>query len=442
MRLCIVGTGYVGLVSAACFAEMGNTVRCVDTNPAIVKQLAAGHIHIFEPGLDELVRRSAAAGRLSFTTSLEEGLQEAECVFICVGTPPRADGSCDLSYVEQVACEIGAQLNRPLIIVDKSTVPVGTADRVQALVAAELVKRGENIPFEVVSNPEFLKEGDAVNDFMKPDRIIVGTTSEQAATVMRELYAPFARSREKLIVMSPRSAEMTKYAANGMLATKISFINEIAMLCEKVGADVRDVRNGIGSDTRIGYHFIYPGLGYGGSCFPKDVKALIHTARTYGMEPALLNAVETVNARQKRHMAVKIREFFAADGGVKDRTLALWGLAFKANTDDMRESPVLDIIDDLTSHGMRVRGFDPQAADNAARLLAGNALFSTVSDPYEACRDADALLVATEWNQFRNPDFDRLTALLKLPVIFDGRNLYSPSHLAARGITCIGIGRL
>ncbi len=441
MRLCIVGTGYVGLVSAACFAEMGNTVHCVDANPAIVKQLEAGHVHIFEPGLDELVKRNAAEGRLSFTTCLADGLRGAECVFICVGTPPWSDGSCDLRYVEQVAREIGSHLASPLIIVDKSTVPVGTADRVHALVSAELNRRGESIPFDVVSNPEFLKEGDAVNDFMKPDRIIVGTNSERAAAIMRELYAPFARSREKLIVMSPRSAEMTKYAANGMLATKISFINGIATLCEKVGADVRDVRNGIGSDSRIGYHFIYPGLGYGGSCFPKDVKALIHTARTYGMEPALLNAVEEVNTRQKKHMAVKIREFFAADGGVEGRTLAVWGLAFKANTDDMRESPVLDIIEDLTSHGMRVRGFDPQASDNAARLLAGNPLFSTVTDPYEGCRGADALLVATEWNQFRNPDFDRLKKLLKLPVIFDGRNLYSPSHLAARGVTCIGVGR-
>lgn len=451
MRVCIVGTGYVGLVSAACFAEMGNTVRCVDVNPDVVEHLRKGVVHIFEPGLEELVQRNHAEGRLSFTTSLLSGIASgdddtigttgAECVFICVGTPPQPDGSCDLGHVEQVAREIGMHMTGPLVVVDKSTVPVGTADRVRALITESLVRRGISIPFEVVSNPEFLKEGDAVADFMKPDRVIVGTDSESAARLMRELYAPFARSREKLMVMTTRSAEMTKYAANCMLATKISFINEIATLCEQLGADVRDVRAGIGADQRIGYHFIYPGLGYGGSCFPKDVKALIHTARTAGMQPQLLEAVEAVNAVQKRRMAERIRAHFAPGGGVSGKTLAMWGMAFKANTDDMRESPALDIIADLTAHGMYIRAYDPKAATNAARMLADNPLVSFASSPYEMCENADALLVVTEWNQFRNPDFDRLKALLKTPVLFDGRNLYSPAVLAEKGFKYICVGR-
>lgn len=442
MRLCIVGTGYVGLVSAACFAEMGNNVRCVDVNPAVVSLLESGRIHIFEPGLEDLVRRNHAGGRLTFTTELPAGLRDADFVFITVGTPSREDGSCDLSYVEQVAKEIGRHMRGPLIVVDKSTVPVGTADRVRAIVAEALAARGADIPFEVVSNPEFLKEGDAVSDFMKPDRVVVGTESEHAADMLRELYAPFARSREKLVVMNVRSAEMTKYAANCLLATKISFINEIAALCERVGADVRDVRVGIGSDHRIGYHFIYPGLGYGGSCFPKDVKALIRTARDAGMVPELLEAVEEVNARQKRSMAVRVLEYFAPQGGVRGRTLALWGLAFKANTDDMRESPALAIIDVLTAAGMRVRAFDPVAGANAGKLLAGNDLVSIEDDPYGVCQGADALLVATEWNEFRNPDFDRLRALLAAPILFDGRNLYSPSAMGKRGFAyfCVGLG--
>lgn len=441
MRVCIIGTGYVGLVSAACFAEMGNDVRCADVNPRIVERLQRGEVPIFEPGLEDLVRRNHAQGRLTFTTRLGEALHDAQFAFICVGTPPGPDGSCDLSFVEGAAREIGELMNAPLIVVDKSTVPVGTADRVRELVAEALARRGADLPFEVVSNPEFLKEGDAVADFMKPDRVIVGTHDERAAALMRELYAPFARSREKLIVMGVRSAEMTKYAANCMLAAKISFINEIAGLCERMGADVRDVRAGIGSDHRIGYHFIYPGLGYGGSCFPKDVKALIHTARRHGIVPELLEAVEAVNARQKRHMAGRIRTYFAARGGVSGKTLALWGLAFKANTDDMRESPALEIIRDLTEAGMRVRAFDPEAGDNARALLAGNPLVRVEDDPYEICRDADALLTATEWNQFRNPDFDRLRKLLREPVLFDGRNLYSPDALAERGFTYFCVGR-
>ena len=442
MRVCIIGTGYVGLVSAACFAEMGNTVRCVDVNPDVVKQLEAGRVHIFEPGLEELVQRNHQDGRLTFTTSLADGLQDAEFAFICVGTPSRDDGSCDLSYVERVAGSIGTHIQAPLIIVDKSTVPVGTADTVRRLVGEAMAAAGKAIDFHVVSNPEFLKEGDAVNDFMKPDRVVVGTESVHAAEMLRELYAPFARNREKLMVMGTRSAEMTKYAANCMLATKISFINEIAGLCERVGADVRDVRAGIGADHRIGPHFIYPGLGYGGSCFPKDVKALIHTAREARMEPELLDAVERVNARQKRSMAVRIREYFEPQGGVAGKTLALWGLAFKANTDDMREAAALTIIEELTAHGMRIRAFDPEAAENARKVLSGNGLFETVAEQYDACEGADVLMVVTEWNQFRNPDFDKVKSLLTAPVLFDGRNLYNPRTVAGKGFAyfCVGKG--
>ena len=441
MKLCIVGTGYVGLVSAACFAEMGNSVTCIDVNKDVVARLNAGSVHIFEPGLEPMVRRSHADGRLKFTTSLAEGLVGADCAFICVGTPPGEDGSCDLHYVEQVAREIGRTMENDLIVVDKSTVPVGTADRVRAIITEELAARGKNFDFEVVSNPEFLKEGDAISDFMKPDRVVIGTSSDKAAATMRELYAPFARTRDKLIVMGIRSAEMTKYAANCMLATKISFINEIATICERVGADVRDVRNGIGSDSRIGYQFIYPGVGYGGSCFPKDVKALIHTAHEAGMRPELLEAVEGVNARQKRSMAFRVADYFEPQGGVFGKVLALWGLAFKANTDDMRESPALSIIEELTSRGMRVRAYDPIAGPNARKLLADNPLVFIEDDQYAICEGSDALLVATEWNQFRNPDFDRIKESLVAPVLFDGRNLYSPSVLGKRGFAYFCVGK-
>ena len=441
MKLCIIGTGYVGLVSAACFAEMGNTVTCVDVNPAIVDKLNAGSVHIFEPGLEPMVRHSRSDGRLSFTTRLEDGIRGADCAFICVGTPPQEDGSCDLQYVRQVAGEIGRNMQNDLVVVDKSTVPVGTADEVSAIIRKELKNRGASFTVDVVSNPEFLKEGDAIADFMKPDRVVIGTDSERARDIMRELYAPFARTRDKLIVMGVRSAEMTKYAANCMLATKISFINEIAGICEKVGADVRDVRNGIGSDSRIGYQFIYPGVGYGGSCFPKDVKALIHTAENAGAQPELLNAVESVNARQKKHMAVRIREYFAPQGGVRGKTLALWGLAFKANTDDMREAAAIDIINDLTAAGMRIRAFDPVAADNARHIFRDNALVEIIDDQYKACDGAQGLLVVTEWNQFRNPDFDRVRSLLTAPLLFDGRNLYSPASMARRGFAYFCIGR-
>lgn len=441
MKLCIVGTGYVGLVSAACFAEMGNNVVCVDVNPAVVDKLNSGLVHIFEPGLEPMVQRSRADGRLHFTTSLEEGISDADCAFICVGTPPQADGSCDLSYVRQVAQAIGQFMRKDMVVVDKSTVPVGTADIVRGIIETELKSRGQELHVDVVSNPEFLKEGDAISDFMKPDRVVLGTDSPKAAALMRELYAPFTRTRDKIIVMGVRSAEMTKYAANCMLATKISFINEIASICEQVGADVRDVRNGIGSDSRIGYQFIYPGVGYGGSCFPKDVKALIHTAEGVGVTPLLLNAVEDVNARQKVHMARRVEEYFAPQGGVSGKTLALWGLAFKANTDDMREAAAIDIINVLTAAGMKIRAFDPEAAENARKIFQDNSLVEIVDEQYAACQGAQALMVVTEWNQFRNPDFDRVRSLLTSPIIFDGRNLYSPASMGERGFAYFCIGR-
>lgn len=441
MNICIVGTGYVGLVSAACFAEMGNSVTCVDINPDVVERLKKGEVHIFEPGLEPMVRRNFQEGRLTFTTDLAEGIKDSLFVFCCVGTPEGEDGSADLRYVRQVARDVGRLMTDYKIIVDKSTVPVGTADSVRAIVQEELEKRGLNIEFDVVSNPEFLKEGDAVNDFMKPDRVVVGTDNVRTAELLKTLYAPYARSREKLIVMGVRSAEMTKYAANCMLATKISFINEIANICEKVGADVRDVRHGIGSDHRIGYQFIYPGVGYGGSCFPKDVKALIGTAQGVGYEPQLLSAVDEVNDRQKTVIARKVEAYFADQGGVAGKTLALWGLAFKANTDDMREAPALELIRHLTALGMKVRAFDPVAGPNARRILQDNPLVEICDDQYDPLQGAAALAVVTEWNQFRNPDFARIRSGLTAPILFDGRNLYSPSLMAAEGFAYFCVGR-
>jgi UDPglucose 6-dehydrogenase len=441
MDVCIVGTGYVGLVAAACLAEMGNQVTCIDNNPAIVDSLNAGKIHIYEPGLEQLVKRNHDEGRLKFSSKLSEGLAEALFVFNCVGTPPQADGSCDLSYVQQVAHEVGKTMQDYKIIINKSTVPVGTADMVKAIIAEELRARNLSLQFDVVSNPEFLKEGDAVSDFMKPDRVIVGTDDVRTAKLLEALYAPFARSRDKMIVMGVRSAELTKYAANCMLATKISFMNEIANICERVGADVKDVRVGIGSDRRIGYSFIYPGVGYGGSCFPKDVKALIHTARENGYTAELVGAVDSVNNRQKLVLVEKIKNYFNAQGGVKGRTLAMWGLAFKANTDDIRDSAAIEIIQRLTAAGMRVNAFDPEAGSKSREALAGNSLCTILDDQYQAVDQADALAVVTDWNQFRNPDFNKIKKMLKAPVIFDGRNLYSASLLAAQGFAYVGIGR-
>ncbi|BDV01768.1 UDP-glucose 6-dehydrogenase [Thermodesulfomicrobium sp. WS] len=441
MNICIIGTGYVGLVTAACFAEMGNTVECVDVNDAIVEQLQQGRVHIYEPGLEEIVRRNIEAGRLSFTTDLATAMRDKLFLFCCVGTPEGPDGSADLSFVEQAARDIGKNLSQYAIIVNKSTVPVGTADWVRSIIQEELDARGVSVEFDVVSNPEFLKEGDAVNDFMKPDRVIVGTDNVRTAELLRALYAPYARSREKLIVMGVRSAEMTKYAANCMLATKISFINEIANICDRVGADVAEVRHGIGADHRIGYQFIYPGVGYGGSCFPKDVKALVGTARQVGYEPQLLAAVDEVNERQKTLLAAKIEDYFAPQGGVAGKTVALWGLAFKPNTDDMRQAPALAIIARLTQQGMRVRAFDPVARPKAREILADNPLVSIEDDPYAILQGADSLAVVTEWNQFRNPDFARIKKALAAPIIFDGRNLYDPRLLASQGFAYFCIGR-
>jgi UDPglucose 6-dehydrogenase len=441
MNICIVGTGYVGLVTAACFAEMGNHVNCVDINPKIIERLEKGEIPIYEPGLEDIVSRNAAEGRLLFTTDLTQGMSEALFVFNCVGTPEKADGSCDLSYVYGVAEQVGQLMEDYKILINKSTVPVGTADRVREIVSAELARRELVVEFDVVSNPEFLKEGDAVNDFMKPDRVVLGTDNVRTAKLMEALYAPFARSRDKLMVMGIRSAEMTKYAANCMLATKISFINEVANICEQVGANVGEVRRGIGADHRIGYSFIYPGVGYGGSCFPKDVKALINTARENDYEPQLIASVDEVNQRQKRRLGEKVLNYFADQGGVEGKTLALWGLAFKANTDDMREASSLEIIAALTAEGMRVKAFDPVAGERGRELLADNDAVTILDEQYAVLEGADALAVVTDWNQFRNPDFKRIKKELSAPLIFDGRNLYGAQILASQGFAYFSIGR-
>jgi len=431
----------VGMVTAACFAEMGNDVCCIDVDPEIIDRLRSGQIHIYEPGLEPIVKRNSEQGRLNFSTNLAEGIEDALFILNCVGTPSKPDGSCDLSYVHQVASQIGQVMNEYKIIINKSTVPVGTADQVRKIIREEIEKRELNIEFDVVSNPEFLKEGDAINDFMKPDRVILGTDNIRTSKLMETLYAPFARSREKMIVMSIKSAELTKYAANCMLATKISFMNEIANICEHVGADVSDVRIGIGSDHRIGYHFIYPGVGYGGSCFPKDVKALINTTQENGYEPKLITAVDEVNTKQKKVLADKIKDYFSGKNGIKDKTLALWGLSFKANTDDIRESASLEIIKDLTEGGMHIRAFDPVAEENAKKALKDNPLAEVFNNQYEVLEGSDALAVVTDWNQFRNPDFKRLKKALTAPVIFDGRNLYSPSFVADQGFVYFSIGR-
>lgn len=441
MDICIVGTGYVGLVTAACFAETGNKVHCVDVDSEVINNLNAGNIHIFEPGLEALVKQNVEVGRLKFTTELAKGLEEALFVFICVGTPSDPEGLCDLTYVRQVASQIGQLLGEYKIVVNKSTVPIGTADEVRRIIQTELKKRGVEIEFDVVSNPEFLKEGSAVNDFMRPDRIVIGTDNIRTLKLLETLYAPFARVRDKLITMDARSAEMTKYAANCMLATKISLMNEFANICEKVGADIMSVRTGIGSDRRIGHQFIYPGIGYGGSCFPKDVRALINTARSFGITPSLISAVDAVNNHQKTVLPQKVINYYADKGGVKGKTIALWGLAFKSNTDDVRESAALDIIQYLTKEGMQVRGFDPVASENAGKNFKDNQHIQFFDDQYQMLAGADALVVATDWNQFKNPDFSEIKRLLSAPVIFDGRNLYSPGYLQSQGFEYFSIGR-
>ena len=439
MRVTIFGTGYVGLVTGTCLAEVGNDVVCVDVDIDKIARLERGEIPIYEPGLEPLVRANRQSGRLRFTTDAETAMTHAQIVFIAVGTPPDEDGSADLTHVLEVARTIGRTLTRPVVVVNKSTVPVGTADSVRAAVAGELAVRNANITFDVVSNPEFLKEGDAVQDCMRPDRIIIGADSARAVDALKTLYAPFNRNHERIVQMDVRSAELTKYAANAMLATKISFMNEIANIAEQVGADVEQVRRGIGSDPRIGYHFIYPGAGYGGSCFPKDVKALEYTARAHGHDPHLLRAVEAVNAAQKRKLFALIERHF--EGRLEGRTVAVWGLAFKPNTDDMREAPSRLLLEQLWDAGVSVRAYDPEAMAEAGRVYGDRADLELCERPYAALDGADALVVVTEWKAFRSPDLDRVRSLLKEPVIFDGRNIFDPRAVEAAGIAYYGIGR-
>ncbi|MCB5277280.1 MAG: UDP-glucose/GDP-mannose dehydrogenase family protein [Candidatus Cloacimonadaceae bacterium] len=439
MKLAVIGSGYVGLTSGACFADMGNNVICVDNDSRKIDMLNRGEIPIFEPGLESMVKRNVAEGRISFSTDIKKAVEESLILFIAVGTPPEEDGSADLSHVLAAAGEIAEHMNDYKIIVDKSTVPVGTADRVKARIREVLNQRGSKLGFDVVSNPEFLKEGAAIDDFMRPDRVVIGTDSEQAAHAMRTLYAPFNRTHDRVIVMSIRSAEMTKYAANALLATKISFINEISRLCEAYGADVEEVRNGIGSDSRIGYKFIYPGVGYGGSCFPKDIKALIHMSSEVGYDSRILKAVEAVNQDQKHLLVQKLISHFGQN--LQGKTFAVWGLAFKPQTDDMREAPATVIIRALIAAGAKVRAFDPVAMNEAKRILGNLEGFILCSDEYEALKGADAMLLITEWRQFRYPDFKRIKAELKEAVIFDGRNQYEPKALREMGFTYYGIGR-
>jgi UDPglucose 6-dehydrogenase len=444
MRITIFGSGYVGLVSGACFADAGNRVLCVDIDARKIERLQRGEVPIHEPGLTALIERNTRAGRLRFTTDAAAGIAHGEVILIAVGTPPDEDGSADLRHVLAVARTIGQHLDGYRIVVDKSTVPVGTADRVREAIAQALTVRGVVHPFDVVSNPEFLKEGAAIADFMKPDRVVIGTDSPRAIETMRALYDPFTRNRDRLIVMDVRSAELTKYAANAMLATKISFINELAGIAERVGADIEKVRQGIGADSRIGYAFIYPGAGYGGSCFPKDVQALQRTAAQAGAGSRLLEAVEAVNAAQKQVLYRRIAAHFGGD--LAGRTIALWGLAFKPNTDDMREAPSRVLMETLWSAGARVRAYDPVAMGEARRLygerLGGpEAALTLCASAGEALEGADALAIATEWQEFRSPDFDLLRERLAAPVIFDGRNLYDPALMARLGFTYYGIGR-
>jgi len=439
MHITIFGTGYVGLVTGTCLAEVGNHVLCVDIDAAKIDGLNRGVIPIYEPGLEEMVRANHAAKRLQFTTDAAQAIGRAEIIFIAVGTPPDEDGSADLSHVLAVARSIGQHLDRYAIIVDKSTVPVGTADRVRATIRAELEARGVNIDFDVASNPEFLKEGDAVKDCMRPDRIVIGSDSAHAIEQLKALYAPFNRNHERIVTMDVRSAELTKYAANAMLATKISFMNEIANIAERVGADVEMVRHGIGSDPRIGYSFIYPGMGYGGSCFPKDVQALERTARAHGYEARILAAVEEVNARQKTRLFEHIRGHF--DGNLAGRTFALWGLAFKPNTDDMREAPSRMLLQQLWQAGARVQAYDPEAMAETRRIFGERTDLSLCDSPEAALEGADALVVVTEWKAFWSPDFDGIKKALRTPVIFDGRNIYDPARVEAAGIAYYGIGR-
>ena len=440
MKITVIGTGYVGLVSGTCLADVGNDVLCLDLDAAKIRTLNEGGIPIYEPGLEAMVRKNEAAGRLRFTTDIEAAVAHGVLQFIAVGTPPDEDGSADLQYVVAAARSVGRYMTGYKVVVDKSTVPVGTADKVRAAIAEELQARAARIDFSVVSNPEFLKEGAAVDDFMKPDRIVVGAEDARAIELMRELYAPFQRNHERLIVMDVKSAELTKYAANAMLATRISFMNELANLAEKLGADIELVRKGIGSDPRIGFHFLYPGVGYGGSCFPKDVQALIRTARDAGQALQVLQAVEAANEAQKGVLAEKIIRRLGKD--LRGKTFALWGLAFKPNTDDMREAPSLVLIASLLACGASIRAYDPVATHEARRILGEDSRISYAPTPMEALDGADALAIVTEWKEFRSPDFDAIKAKLKTPVIFDGRNLYDPATPRKAGLEYFAIGRL
>ncbi|MEK6705813.1 MAG: UDP-glucose/GDP-mannose dehydrogenase family protein [Bdellovibrionota bacterium] len=432
MKVAVIGTGYVGLVAGACFADSGNNVSCVDNDQSKIDALKQGVIPIFEPGLDTLVKRNVAEGRLHFTTSTAEAVIASDIIFLAVGTPPLPNGEPDMKYLKSAAEEVARSMNGHKIIVNKSTVPIGTHK-----VMMEWITPYTHFPFEIVSNPEFLKEGSALEDFLKPDRVVIGTHKEAVYKTMAELYAPFVRQGNPVLWMDPLSAEMTKYACNAFLATRISFMNELAVLCDKLGGDIEQVRRGMITDTRIGKHFLYAGVGYGGSCFPKDVQALMSTARKVDIPMGIVTAAETANARQKAILVSKIKAHFG--NSLKNRSFALWGLAFKPNTDDMREAPALIIIEELLKAGAKVRAYDPVAEETTKKVIGEKITYC--SSAYDAANGADALVLVTEWNEFRNPDFDHLKALLKTPIIFDGRNVYNPAHLQKQGYTYYGIGR-
>ena len=439
MKVTVFGSGYVGLVSGACFAEAGNTVLCVDVDAGKIERLKRGEIPIHEPGLDTLIERNMKAGRISFTTDAAAGVAHGLFQLIAVGTPPDGDGSADLNHVLAVAHTIATHMKDYRIIVDKSTVPVGTADKVRAEIEKTLRERGASFEFDVVSNPEFLKEGAAIGDFMKPDRVVIGTDNPRVTELLRHLYEPFTRQNDRLIVMDVRSAELTKYAANAMLATRISFMNELSQIAERVGADIERVRQGIGSDTRIGYSFIFPGTGYGGSCFPKDVQALLRSAQAEGYKPQILQAVEAVNDRQKSLLVRKIKKVFGDQ--LTGKHFAMWGLAFKPNTDDMREAPSRVIMEALWEAGATVSAYDPVAMDETRRIYANRQELTLAADPQAALTGADALIIVTEWQMFRSPDFDLIKSSLKQPMIFDGRNLYDPALMKSFGIRYFAVGR-
>lgn len=432
MKIAVIGTGYVGLVTGTCFAETGNTVTCVDIDTSKIDRLNGGQLTIYEPGLEKLFVRNQKEGRLHFTTSLKEGIVDAQIIFLALPTPPGEDGSADLKYILGVADDLGKIISEYVIIIDKSTVPVGTADKVHAAIA-----KNAKVEFDVVSNPEFLREGVAVDDFMKPDRVVIGTSSDRAKKALNDLYLPFVRQGNPIIYMDEKSAELTKYAANSFLATKISFMNEIANLCERFGADVDMVRKGIGSDDRIGKRFLFPGIGYGGSCFPKDVQALAKSAKDVNYEFKILDAVMEINEKQKLHLIPKIKSYFNDD--LKGKKIAVWGLAFKPNTDDIREAPALTIIESLLQHGAVISAYDPEAMNNVRNLFTDRIHFA--DHQYEALADADALIIATEWSEFRTPDFDRIISLLKNKVIFDGRNLFDLNKMEEMGFHYVSVGR-